>query len=338
MTKETTKDALAILEKEIGPNSEIYGFDKFIDTGYAPLNKIISNKYKDGGLPYGRIIEIVGESSSGKTLLATKFMIEVQKLGGVAIFIDWERSFSIKLAQDLGLNIERPYFFYFTPDTWEAGNMIATKICAIIREKKIIDESAPIISIFDSVASAVPAQSISKEIDAYGMNDTTALARVASTTLKVMNQRAWKTNATFVYLNQVRTVPGAYVPTTSTPGGKAMEYQSSVRLFVSKKKLVDKEKKYCGQRIMIEARKNKMTKPFQTCCIDMYYNDENVPEFDYVSSIIDELIAQDKLETSGAWIVFDGKKYYKSQLVQKVNEEGLYQKLCDILENDKQEA
>ncbi len=324
------EDAIALLDKKIGPNSEIIGYDKFINTSYEPLNKVISGKY-DGGLPYGRIVEIVGESASGKTLLATKMMIETQALGGVAIFIDWERAFSIDLARNLGLNTERPYFFYFTPETWEDGNKIAIQVCETLRDNAIIDADAPIMAVFDSIASAVPASSAAKDIDAYNMNDTTALARVASTTLKVMAQKAWKTNATFVYLNQVRTVPGAYVPTTSTPGGKAMEYFSSVRLFLNKKKIVDKDKKYLGQKITIEARKNKITKPFGVCSVDMYYNAENVPQFDYVSSLIDLLVETKKLEVSGAYIQYGDKKYYKSQLVKKITDECAYDELSNLL-------
>lgn len=268
---------------------------------------------------------------SHNTLMATKMMIETQALGGVAIFIDWERAFSIDLARNLGLNTERPYFFYFTPETWEDGNKIAIQVCETLRDNAIIDADAPIMAVFDSIASAVPASSAAKDIDAYNMNDTTALARVASTTLKVMAQKAWKTNATFVYLNQVRTVPGAYVPTTSTPGGKAMEYFSSVRLFLNKKKIVDKDKKYLGQKITIEARKNKITKPFGVCSVDMYYNAENVPQFDYVSSLIDLLVENKKLEVSGAYIQYGEKKYFKSQLVKKITDECAYDELSNLL-------
>lgn len=327
------KSTLDVLNKIFGENATNER-NKFIDTGFPPLNKICSGKYVGGGLPYGRIVEIVGESSTGKTALATKLMLEVQKLEGIAIFVDWERSFSIPLAENLGLRTEQPYFFYTTPNTWEDGNTQVNNLCEAIRENDAIPADAPIIAIFDSVASAVPQSTFDKKIDAYTMNDTTALARVSSTTLKVMAQKAWNTNATYVYLNQVRTVPGAYVPTTSTPGGKAMEYFSSIRLFLSRKKIVSKDKAFLGQEITIEARKNKITKPFQSCKLNMIYDEMDVPGFDLTSSLIDELIAIGKLEMAGVRISFEGKTYYKNALVKKINDEGRYSELCKMLESE----
>ena len=110
-----------------------------------------------------------------------------------------------------------------------------------------------------------------------------------------------------------------------------MEYFSSVRLFLNKKKIVDKDKKYLGQKITIEARKNKITKPFGVCSVDMYYNAENVPQFDYVSSLIDLLVETKKLEVSGSYIQYGDKKYYKSQLVKKITDECAYDELSNLL-------
>ena len=179
----TAEELMAALDKAIGPNAKQQSVTNFIDTGYPPLNKIMSGRY-DGGLPYGRIVECYGVSSAGKTALATQWMVQAQKLGGIAIFIDWERSFDVELAKSFGLNDERPYWIYSRPETWESGNIVAAKACSLIRDSKLIDPEAPILVVFDSVASAVPQSVADKEIDEYTMNDTTALARVASTTLK----------------------------------------------------------------------------------------------------------------------------------------------------------
>ena len=201
------EDLCAQLDKALGPNAVKQSVTEFIDTGFPMLNKTISGRY-DGGLPFGRLVECYGPSSSGKTSMATQWMVQAQQLGGVAIFVDWERSFDVDLAKGFGLNDERPYWLYAQPKTWEAGNIFAAKACQVIRQSAAISPDAPILVVFDSIASAVPQSMAEKEIDEYTMNDTTALARVASTTLKAMAQHASNFNATFLYLNQIRTKPG----------------------------------------------------------------------------------------------------------------------------------
>lgn len=195
------------LDAAVGQNAADGSVSRYIDTGFPPLNKIMSGHY-NGGLPMGRMVEVFGESSTGKTAMATQWMINAQKMGGVAIFIDWERSFDEDMAQNMGLNLERPYWFYFKPKTWEEGNVLATKVAKVMRERGGISKDAPIIAIFDSIASALPKSQADKEIDEYTMNDTTALARVTSTTLKAQAQHAEEFDATFVYLNQLRLKPG----------------------------------------------------------------------------------------------------------------------------------
>lgn len=207
-------DALSIaLDKGIGENDDQQTVTHWIDTGNPELNRIISGSY-NGGIPVGRLLETFGESSTGKTALATKCMVQAQKMGGVAIFIDWERSFDVNLAEGFGLNTKRPFWIYIKPKTWEDGNALAARACMLIRESKAIPDDAPILVVGDSIASAVPrsvlydANGKLREVDSYTMNDTTALARVASTTLKMMAGYAEELNATFWYLNQMRLKPG----------------------------------------------------------------------------------------------------------------------------------
>lgn len=200
-------DLADALLKGIGDNSGAQAPSQYLNTGFPPLNKILSGRF-DGGLAFGRMYEMFGESSTGKTALATAWMVEAQKLGGVAGFIDWERSFNVDLAKNFGLNDERPYWIYAKPKTWEEGNMIAAKACKLIRESKAIPADAPILFVFDSIAAALPKSMADKEIDEYSMNDTTALARVTSTTLKAQASFCEEFNAIFLYLNQMRLKPG----------------------------------------------------------------------------------------------------------------------------------
>lgn len=319
-------DLISSLAKTVGENDPVQSVKNFIDTGYPPLNKTISGRF-DGGLPYGRIVECYGVSSSGKTSLATQWMVQTQQLGGVAIFIDWERSFDVELAKSFGLNDERPYWIYLKPDTWEKGNILAANACKLIRESNAIPPEAPILVVFDSVASAIPQSMIEKEIDEYTMNDTTALARVASTTLKTMAHHAEHFNATFLYLNQVRTKPGViYGDNIVCPGGSAMEFYATVRMQLTRKKITEQKdggKQFVGQTINIKCTKSKLTKPFQECSLDMVYDDVGVARFDAVGSTINYMTDHGLLEKSGPRITWtDGKKYFTKELIRKVSDEG----------------
>jgi protein RecA len=330
------EDLMAQLDKEIGKNSSGQKVENFINTGYPPLNKIMSGKY-DGGLPFGRMIEIYGASGSGKTAIATQCMINAQKLGGIAIFIDWERSFDVDMAVSMGLNPERPYWIYDKAKTWEAGNMLAAKACKLIRQSRAIPDSAPIIVVFDSIAAAIPQSSSEKEIDTLTMNDTSALARVTSTTLKYQAQFAEEYNATFLYLNQIREKLGIlFGPNTTTPGGRAMEYYATVRLQISRKALLDKTSEdggMTGQNITIKCTKSKMTAPFKTCELLLSFDDTGKADFDMVTSLIDYLAEQGIIEVSGTRIVWEGSKLYKKEVAKRIHESGEYKKLVDMLKD-----
>lgn len=319
----TAQDLADALLKAIGDNHGAQGVTQFIDTGYPPLNKIISGRY-DGGLPFGRLVEVFGDSSTGKTALATAWMVEAQRMGGVAGFMDWERSFSVDLAEGFGLNSKRPHWIYAKPRTWEEGNMVAAKACRMIRESKFIKPEAPILFVFDSIASALPKSMAEKELDEYNMNDTTALARVTSTTLKVMAQVAEDYNATFLYLNQVRLKPGVvYGDPRTTPGGRAMEYYATSRLALGRQKImdmVDGEKEMVGQNISIQSVKSKLTKPGQETSMRMVFDEAGVAQFDRVASLLEHVVKKELIAYSkprATWT--DGKQYFLKALTEKLN-------------------
>jgi recombination protein RecA len=315
----------------VGENSAETEPTLWIDTGYAPLNKIISGS-PDKGLPGGRMIEIAGPSASGKTLLATLAMIAAQKAGGIAVFIDWEVAFNASFAKQLGLNVEFPYFIYKRAETWEEGNTLAMKTAEALREKKLIPEDAPIMVVFDSIAAAVPksmmydAKGNRRGIDEYTMNDTTALARVTSTTLKSINQYVGAYNVTAIYLNQIRTKPGVvYGDPRTTPGGGAMEFYASTRLFTGRKKIFDgtgADKEFTGSLIGMETVKNKLTRPFQNVDLRLMYDDAGRAVFDFTTGYIEELVAMKRLDEKAGRITWEGKQYFKGVLAKKIDEEG----------------
>lgn len=329
-------EALAkALTAAIGDNSENQAVSNYIDTGFAPLNQIICGN-PNGGLPQGRLVEMYGPSSSGKTALATMMMIHAQKAGGVAGFMDHERSFDVGLAKNMGLNDAFPFWIYKRPETWEESNTLMAKAAKTIREAKVIAEKAPILFVFDSIAAALPKSMVEKEMNEYTMNDTTALARVTSTTLKAIAQFSEKYNFTVLYLNQIRTKPGVvYGDPTTTPGGGAMEFYSTVRIALGRKKIMEErggEKQFVGQEISMKTSKNKLTKPFQEISWRMMFNDDGTGYFDVTTSMIDHLIAKGKLAASGPRITWtDGKSYFKKALAQHINENGLQAELKALM-------
>lgn len=319
------------LEKVIGSNDKGLKVTRWIDTGYPPLNRIISGKY-DGGIPYGRLIEIYGPSSSGKTALATMIMAKAQQMGGVAGFFDHERSFDVDLAVNFGLDNGFPRFIYKQPETWEESNTAMGKIAVAVRKNKMIPDDAPIVFVLDSIASAVPKSVFEKDIDEQTMNDTSALSRVTSTTLRSMAALAAKWDFTVIYLNQVREKIGVlYGSRVTTPGGSSMGFYASTRLELSRKKVTDASKDLIGQTIGVKAVKNKLTKPFQETELLMTWDENGVGYFDFETSIVDVLIDAKKLPQSGAWIEFEGKKYQKKQLIKTIREEGLMPKMVSLL-------
>jgi protein RecA len=328
-------DLINQLDKELGANADGQQVTHFIDTGFPPLNKIMSGRY-DGGLPFGRMVEMFGESSTGKTALATQWMVNAQKMGGVAGFIDWERSFDVSLAEGFGLEAKRPKWIYAKPKTWEEGNVVAAKACKIIRESKAIADDAPILFVFDSIASALPKSQADKEIDEYTMNDTTALARVTSTTLKAMAQHCEEFNATFLYLNQMRLKPGVvYGDPRTTPGGKAMEFYSTARLALGRQKIMeqqDGEKTFVGQNISIQCVKSKMTKPFQETSIRMSFDELGAAQFDTITSLLEYMIDRKLIAYSKPRVTWtDGKQYFLKALAEKIRNENGFANLVAML-------
>lgn len=326
--KGSAQDLIDAFDKTLGGNDQSATVTHFIDTGFAPLNYALTGDYGKG-LPQGRLMEVYGPSSAGKTALLTEWMAQAQKMGGCAGFRDWERSFSQLVASEgFGLDLTLPYWSYKKPRTWEEGNMQAVAYAQWVREKGLIHPDAPILIGLDSIASAVPASSAGKNMDELTMNDTTALARVTSTTLKSMAIAAEDYNTTFLYLNQIRTKPGVvYGDPTTTPGGKAMEFYATARLALSREKVmaqVEGEKTFVGQNINIKCVKSKLTVPFKECKLRMNFTDAGIAFFDRELSTIETLAEMGKLPVpSKGFVEWEGKRISPKQFAEKARKEGL---------------
>jgi recombination protein RecA len=324
------------MEAAIGKPDEELEVQGYIDMGYPTLNEILSGK-RDGGLPRGRIIEVYGPSSSGKTLIATQAMIAAQQQGGAAMFHDHELTFQIPFAKKFGLDDTPGLFNYKRPLTWEQSNTMALNGIEALR--KVLGPGVPIVCVFDSVAAMIPQSMLvdskgkARTLDELNMNDTTALSRVTSTTLKVINRFAGDLDATFIYLNQIRTKPGVvYGDPTTTPGGSAMEFYASIRLALGKKFIkeeIDGVKETTGQLIGVTTKKNKITRPFQEVDLRMVFDADGMAHWDFTTMAIDDLVAAGKLKSPRAgFIEWEGVQIGKKTLAAKIDAAG---KQADLL-------
>lgn len=314
------------LNKALGKNDSIEKVEQWLDTGYPPLNRAISGRY-DGGLPAGRIVEIFGPPSAGKTFLATKAMIAAQRMGGVAAFFDHENSFDVGLAVGMGLDADEDegYWVYKQPNTFEESVENIGILLNTIRSNELIPADAPIVIVADSLASMVPrskaekftkmAEGTAKDKDELNMNDNTALARATSANFPTLAQWCRQYNCLLIVLNQVRTKLGVMFgdPTTS-PGGDSPKFYASVRIRLGASQLKDGKEKI-GQCVGAEVVKNKVAPPFEKCSWNFYYDTGR--GLDVVESLVEHMLEDGLLPKNASGRVEIGdKKYTKSQIVE----------------------
>jgi protein RecA len=341
----TNPSALALasqLEKELGKDDVNMDIKGYLDTGYPPLNERLSGD-PDLGLPYGRIVEIFGESGTGKTAFAVDMIIAAQKAGGCGGLFDHEHAFNINLAVGKGLNPAAPYFIHRKPETWEDSNSMAIRAARMIRESKVIPDSAPIVWVFDSVAAMVPQSMLydskgkRRDIDSLTMNDTSALSRVSSTTLKIINAEMARLNVITIYLNQVRTKIGiVWGDPTTTPGGAAFEFYATTRLQLRRKLVKEGEdKRVTGQIVTFHTKKNRMERPFQDIDLLLTFPEDGGAYFDRETSLLGLLLEQGKLTvrnagSKGKLLVWDGNEYPLKTFIDKVRADGLFPKMVEL--------
>lgn len=338
----SAEDIAAALAGAIGANDEESTVSQFLDTGYAPFNFALSSRW-DGGFAVGRIVEMAGPPSSGKTAIATAAMASAQRMGGIAGFNDHERSFSQKLAPNLGLNITPGPFIYKTPRTFEESISIVVKAASLIREKKLIAPDAPICWVFDSLASMVP-QSVlidqktgkDREADTRNMNDNTALARATSAHMPAFSQYCEELNICAIFLNQVRTKIGVmYGDPRTTPGGEAPKFYASQRVMLGAGKITlgkGAEAEVLGSQITAAAIKNKVARPFLKATWRFVFEPDGSGRFDVERSTIEFLDAEKRLEQSGpGFVKWEGKRIAKASLAAKIRKEGKMAELLALL-------
>ncbi|MBQ1867061.1 MULTISPECIES: recombinase RecA [Selenomonas] len=292
--KEALANALKQIEKDFGKGSIMRLGDakanmnvEVISTGILPLDVALGV----GGVPRGRIIEVYGPESSGKTTVTLHMIAEAQKAGGIAAFIDAEHALDPVYAQKLGVNIDD--LLISQPDTGEQALDI---VDALVRSGAID------IIVVDSVAALVPKAEIEGEM---GDSHVGLHARLMSQAMRKLTGIISKSQTVAIFINQIREKVGVMFgnPETTT-GGRALKFYSSVRLDVRKIDKITQGQDVVGSRTRIKVVKNKVAPPFKMAEFDIMYG-EGVSK---MSSIIDMGVEMDIVDKSGAWFSYEGTR------------------------------
>ncbi len=289
----TLDQVLQDIEKQFGKGSvmklgsnEVRQID-VIPSGSIALDMILGI----GGYPKGRIIEIYGPESSGKTTFALHAIAEAQKLGGRVAFIDAENSLDPQYAKKLGVNIDE--LLLSQPDNGEQ----ALEIC-----EALVRSGAISVIVIDSVAALVPQAEIEGEM---GDSHVGLQARLMSQALRKLAGVINKTNTIAIFINQLREKVGVMFGNPEvTPGGRALKFYSSIRLEIRRAEAIKLGTDIVGNKTTIKVVKNKMAPPFKSCTVDIMYGEGVSHE----GELVDLASEANIIEKSGAWYSYKGEK------------------------------
>jgi len=290
---EVLAETIKEIEKTYGKGSiMVLGDAAKVDTdAISSGSLLIDQALGIGGYPKGRIIEIYGPESSGKTTLALQAIAEVQKNGGKCAYIDAENAIDPVYAKNLGVNIED--LILSQPDSGEQG----LQICEILVKSGAID-----LIIVDSVAALVPQQELDGNI---GDASIGLQARMMSQAMRKLDGIMNKNRCSVIFINQIREKIGVmFGNPETTPGGRALKFHASIRLEVRKGEPIKQGTDIIGNKVNVKVVKNKVAPPFKSCTVEIRYG-EGVS---HVSEVIDLAVDYDIIEKSGAWFSYNGEK------------------------------
>ena len=285
--------AIDKIDKDFGKGAIMkLGDDRVEDVAVIPTGSISLNLALGvGGYPRGRVVEIFGPESSGKTTLAIHAMAEVQKQGGIAAIIDAEHAFDRFYAEKLGVDTDN--LLIAQPDSGEQALEIADKL---------ISSAAVDLIVIDSVAALTPKAEIDGEM---GDNRVGLQARLMSQALRKLTATINKTQTTCIFINQLREKIGIMFgnPETTT-GGNALKFYASVRLDIRRVSQIKDGEEVIGNQVRVKVVKNKVAPPFKKAEFDLMF-DEGISRS---GELVDLGVAKGLLQKSGSWFSYDGKK------------------------------
>lgn len=292
-TNDKLEQVLADIEKQFGKGAVM----KLGDNDHLDIDVISSGSISldvalgIGGYPKGRIIEIYGPESSGKTTFALHAIAEAQKKGGRVAFIDAEHSLDPQYAARVGVNISE--LLLSQPDNGEQ----ALEIC-----EALVRSGAISVVVIDSVAALVPQAEIEGEM---GDSHVGLQARLMSQALRKLSGVINKTNTIAIFINQLREKVGVMFGNPEvTPGGRALKFYSSIRLEIRRSEQLKLGTDIIGNKTNIKVVKNKMAPPFKTCTVDIMYGEGVSKAGEIVDLATDAAI----IDKSGAWYSYNGEK------------------------------
>lgn len=350
VTDDFTSDLISSLNKEHG-SKVAYNLKtddspthvkRWISTGSKQLDYIISNQ-RDGGLPEGRIVEIFGPPSIGKSHIAIQIARSTQQMGGIVVYIDTENATSVENLSLLGVDISKRFVYVDTHCTEEVLSIAESTIL----KAKAMDKDVPITIIWDSVAASSPKAELTGD---YDQNSIGLQARSISKGMRKITGVIGQTNTLMICLNQIRTNIGVmYGDPTTTPGGKAIPFHASVRIKLGAgQQITNKDKEVIGINVSAKIIKNKVAAPFRSCKFEIHFGKgifEHEQVFDelrkFGAAAVDGKDIQ--LSGTGAWkslIVNDSKtgevlvekKFYKADFGEVWNDREYKDYIDNLLE------
>ena len=287
------EQVLADIEKQFGKGAIMkLGSSEHMEVEVTPTGSLtLDIALGVGGFPKGRIIEIYGPESSGKTTIALHAIAEVQKQGGRAAFIDAEHALDPVYAAKLGVNINE--LLLSQPDTGEQ----ALEICEALVRSEAVN-----IVVIDSVAALVPQAEIEGEM---GDSHVGLQARLMSQALRKLSGTINKTKTTAIFINQLREKVGVlFGNPETTPGGRALKFYATIRLDIRRGETIKSGDNISGNKMNIKVVKNKVAPPFKTATLDIMYG-EGVS---HTGEVVDLAVQNNIIEKSGAWFSYKGEK------------------------------